>query len=199
MSLLVETIRVENGSLNNPELHNDRMMRTIFELFGIKKNINIIDIIYIPDFAYNGLYKCRLEYDTEIRKTDFVRYNQKAVRSLKVVEDNSIDYKYKFIDRQSLEKLLDRRKDCDDVLIVKNGFVTDTSFSNVVLCDTSGIWYTPDTCLLNGTRRSYLLQLDKIRERKIRFRDLENYKELKLINAMIDIEDTEAIPVSNIF
>src|SRR5659263_42830 len=104
MCRLVETIRSEDGRLINLEFHNERMMRTLFELFGLKKDIDLAGIVSVPDSAIRGVFKCRVEYDKEIRKTEFIRYNMKSVRSLKVVEDNTIEYNYKFTDRRSIER-----------------------------------------------------------------------------------------------
>lgn len=198
MCRLVETIRSEDGRLINLEFHNERMMRTLFELFGLKKYIDLAGIVSVPDSATRGVFKCRVEYDKEIRKTEFIRYNLKPVRSLKVVEDNTIEYNYKFTDRRSIERLWKKRNECDDILIIKNGFITDSSYANVIFMDMSGVWYTPSTYLLPGTRRESLLRQGKIREAKIGYHDLENYTELKLINAMLGMEDTEGIHVSNI-
>ena len=198
MCRLVETIRSEDGRLINLEFHNERMMRTLFELFGLKKDIDLAGIVSVPDSATRGVFKCRVEYDKEIRKTEFIRYNLKPVRSLKVVEDNTIEYNYKFTDRRSIERLWKKRNECDDILIIKNGFITDSSYANVIFMDMSGVWYTPSTYLLPGTRRESLLRQGKIREAKIGYHDLENYTELKLINAMLGMEDTEGIHVSNI-
>jgi 4-amino-4-deoxychorismate lyase len=198
MYRLVETIRSEDGILCNLEFHNSRMMRTLSELFGLKKNIDLSRILAVPDYAGKGVYKCRVEYDYEIKKIEFIRYFQKSVRNLKIVEDNTIEYRYKFTDRRSIEKLLEKRNECDDILIVKNGFITDTSYANVILSDISGLWYTPATCLLPGTRRASLLHQGIIREVKINYYDLENYTELKLINAMLGMEDTDGISVRNI-
>jgi 4-amino-4-deoxychorismate lyase len=198
MCRLVETIRSENGILNNLEFHNERMMRTLSDLFGLNKVIDLGRIIFVPGHALNGIFKCRVEYDHEIRKTEFIRYSLKKISTLKAVEDNTIEYNYKFTDRNVIEKLLKKREECDDILIIKNGFITDTSYANVVLRDKYGVWYTPSTYLLPGTRRAFLLRQGKIIETKIGFRDLENYTEIKLINAMLDIEDTEGISVRKI-
>jgi len=198
MCRLVETIRSEYGKLINLEFHNERMMRTLFELFGLKKDIDLAGIVSVPDSAIRGVFKCRVEYDKEIRKTEFIRYNMKSVRSLKVVEDNTIEYNYKFTDRRSIERLWKKRNECDDILIIKNGFITDSSYANVIFSDISGVWHTPSTYLLPGTRRASLLRQGKIREAKIGYHDLENYIELKLINAMLGMEDTEGIPIGSI-
>lgn len=48
------------------------------------------------------------------------------------------------------------------MLIVRDGWVTDTSFTNVVFEDAGGGLYTPETCLLEGTRRQSLLDEGRI-------------------------------------
>jgi 4-amino-4-deoxychorismate lyase len=92
-------------------------------------------------------------------------YRPAVVRTLKVVHADDIDYSLKYLDRTCLTGLIDRGV-ADDVLIVKNGFVTDTSYSNIVFTD--GLrWIMPDTPLLRGTMREKLLIEGTIREKKI--------------------------------
>jgi 4-amino-4-deoxychorismate lyase len=85
-------------------------------------------------------------------------------------------------------------KSADEILIIKNGFVTDTSFSNIVFFD--GIkWITPSTYLLNGTQRQQLLQQGAIIEEEIRPSDLKHFRFAKLINAMLDLETSPSIDI----
>ena len=93
---------------------------------------------------------------------------------------------------------MEMRGDCDDILIINKGMVTDSSYANVVFRDLDGNWVTPSTYLLSGTKRASLLQKGLIKETIITYRDLNKYTEVKLINAMIGIDDTEEILVSNI-
>lgn len=79
--------------------------------------------------------------------------------------------------------------EADDVLIVKNGCITDTTFSNVALFDGTQ-WCTPDTYLLNGTCRQRLIQDGLLVEKRIGPKDLSDYKYIRPINAMLDLEDT---------
>ena len=90
------------------------------------------------------------------------------------------------------------RGNCDDILIIKDGFITDTSYSNIVVRDDSGRWFTPSSYLLKGTKRSYLLDKGIISEAEITPASLRKYKELKLINSMIDIKDTAGITINTI-
>ncbi|MCU0462075.1 MAG: aminotransferase class IV [Bacteroidales bacterium] len=198
MYRLVETIRSEDGVLNNLVFHNERMIRTLSDLYGLKISVDLGDIITIPDSALRGLFKCRVEYDSEIRKIEFVPYTMKSVRTLKTIESNTIDYSYKYADRNDIDLLMERREECDDILIIKNGFITDTSYANVILLDKEGRWNTPSTFLLPGTRRASLIKMGIITEKEIKIHDIIHFTEVRLINAMIGINDTESIPVNNL-
>jgi 4-amino-4-deoxychorismate lyase len=196
MSLLVETIRTEEGRLMNIGFHNERMIRSLSGLFGLRKEINLEEIVAVPEVAHKGLFKCRVVYDRKIRKIEFLPYQIRKVRSLKMVEDNKIEYHYKFSDRTVFEKLMTERGECDDIIIIKNGLVTDSSYANLIFRDYSGNWFTPFSCLLKGTRRASLIRTNRIKEVPIPVSDLRNYSKVKLINAMIGIDDTEGIPVN---
>jgi 4-amino-4-deoxychorismate lyase len=95
-----------------------------------------------------------------------------------------------------LNRLFDLRKNCDDILIVKRGFVTDSSYSNIAF-KKGQHWYTPWSALLKGTMRAYLLERNLIRLEDIRIEDLHTFQYFKLINAMMGFEGPE-IEVSNI-
>ncbi len=68
----------------------------------------------------------------------------------------------------------------------------------MILKDQNGNWITPSTYLLNGTRRSKLLNSKCIAEADIRVADLDKYSEVRLINAMIGIDDSVSVPVNKI-
>ena len=67
----------------------------------------------------------------------------REIRSLKVVVDDRIDYSFKSADRSSLNRLTAQKGDCDEIIIVKNGLVTDTSFTNIAVFDGEQ-WLTHD-------------------------------------------------------
>lgn len=198
MSLLVETIRVENGILLNIYFHNERMKRSLFEVFRLHCEPNLEKIIVIPPTAFKGILKCRIEYDETIRKIEFLPYIIKQIRTLRLVEDDNISYSHKFTNRDDIQRLMEKRGDCDDILIIKKGMVTDSSYANVIFRELNGNWVTPSTYLLAGTRRAVLLQQGLITEERIGYNDLVRFSEAKLINAMTGIDDTEGIPAINI-
>lgn len=194
---LFETIKVKNRQLQNIAWHNQRFNRTRLELLGIKEPLLLENIIQIPNNLDNGVFKCRIIYSNEIEKIEFEKYNPRKVYSLKVLECNDINYSYKYFNRKKLNELFQQKEDCDDVLIIKNGLVTDTSFANIVFWDGQN-WLTPSSPLLHGTARERLLQENKIVEADIKIDDLSKFKKARIINAMNDLGDTIEITINNI-
>jgi 4-amino-4-deoxychorismate lyase len=187
MSLLVESIKVEDGKLLNINFHNERMNRTLYDLFRKKSSADLEKIIEVPQSALKGVFKCRVIYDEKNIESEFSPYSMRHIRSLKLVHDDCISYSYKYIDRTNITRLMDLREGCDDILIIKNGKVTDSSYANVIFRNIDGKWVTPST---------FLLRL--ITKTDISATDLHLYSEVRLINAMIGIEDSESIPVSQL-
>jgi len=198
MSLLVETLKVENGIVLNISYHNDRMIRSLYMIYGIRTEQRLENIINVPESAGKGVFKCRLTYDDKTFQVEFLPYTLRSVDSLKLVQSDDICYQYKYIDRTKINRLFDLRGDCDDILIIKNGMVTDSSYANVVFRDNDGNWVTPSSYLLAGTKRASLLHQGVITETPIGYHDINKFSEIKLINSMIEIEDTPGIPVINI-
>jgi len=89
------------------------------------------------------------------------------------------------------------RRECDDILIVKNGCLADSYFANVALWDGAG-WATPDTPLLPGTMRASLLAAGQITEKHILAEHLDHYQTIRLINAMNSLHESADIPIENI-
>lgn len=195
MTLLLETIRISDGTPQNLSLHEERMNASRRKLFGNTGDISLIENIHIPEDCLTGVYRCRVIYEESIISIEFSPYRPAAVRTLKVVHADDIDYSLKYLDRSCLTGLIDRGV-ADDVLIVKNGFVTDTSYANIVFTD-GRQWFTPDTPLLHGTMREKLLREGAIKEEGITVADLGRFTHFRLINAMLGF-DAPILPMANI-
>lgn len=152
----------------------------------------------VPAAMCSGLVKCRVVYDSEVRKVSFLPYAMRRIKSLRLVSGDGVDYRYKSTDRSVFARLLEERGKCDDVLIVRDGWVTDTSFTNVVFEDACGGLYTPETCLLEGIMRQSLLDEGRIQACPIRMEDIHRFRRVLLVNAMIGLEDKISISVVNI-
>jgi 4-amino-4-deoxychorismate lyase len=177
-----ETIRCEDEEVFNLWYHKQRIAKTI----GI--NVNLEDYIYPPT---QELLKCKFIYDSNLNfEIVYDKYTPKDITTLKIITDDSIEYKFKALNREDIDKLYMRKDEADEIVIVKNGFITDTSIANIaVLID--NIWFTPKHPLLYGTTRARLLD-DKILEQKdITVEELLNSKKIALMNAMIGFKELE--------
>ncbi|MCP4313284.1 MAG: hypothetical protein GY790_18655 [Bacteroidetes bacterium] len=194
MSRFIETIKVLNGEVKNLSIHQARFNRTRADVLGLRSHPKLKEVILVPELANTGLFKCRVLYGHEITKVEFQHYQKPEIRSLKLVHSDHISYKYKSADRSELLALYQQRGRCDDILIVRDGWITDSYTANVVLWDGSS-WFTPDTPLLSGTMRALLMNQGSIAERSIRPEDLSQFESLRLINALNGWEDNPEISI----
>lgn len=196
MFRLIESIRLQNGNFHRLNYHQQRMDRSVEELTGQKNLIRLSEELENYNPPEMGLYKCRVVYGQTIGAVEFIPYEVKPVNRLKVVYDQEVDYAHKYLDRSRLDMLFHQRQGCDDILIVKNGWVTDSSYSNIVFSDGEN-WITPSTPLLKGTMRQFLLDTAEIIAAPVRVDDIRAFKSFRLINAMLGFDGPE-IDVSEI-
>lgn len=197
MCRLLETIKLEDGKLSNLNSHDLRMNAARAELFDSIEPIKLKDHIQIPFNCQTGLFRCRVLYSKEIEKIEFIPQKPREFHKLKIVSHNSIDYHLKFEDRTILNELLALKDDADEVIIIKNGMVTDCTIGNLVFWN-GYQWETPDTPLLLGTQRQYLLGEKLIHEKKITQNDLNNYSMCGIINAFFDLKNMPKISIKSI-
>jgi len=196
MSRLIESIKVYNKKLYSIEYHNVRMNNSRAELFNLKDKIDLLKVILLPNDLSNELYKCRVIYSEKIISVDFQKYKKRKIDYLKVVYDDEITYSHKFEDRTKFEKHL-RESKTDEILIIKNGLVTDTSISNVVFFD--GVkYFTPSTPLLKGTKRARLIEEGIIQVEEIGLNDIQKFQHFYLINALLDLSEEKKFSIEKI-
>ncbi len=189
----IESIRVCDGKFCSLEWHLRRMRQTI-AYWQYPLDLSILSW-QVPEELGSGIFKCRIVYDSKIREMTYSPYQPRIIRSLKLVDGDELDYAFKYEDRSVIMRLLQLKESCDDILITKGGYITDTSYSNVVLENSEGL-FVPHTFLLNGTRRQRLLSEGIVRERAIRPSDLGQYHRLYLINALIGLEEDVSLSLS---
>lgn len=194
MFRLVESIKVENRRLCNIELHTMRFNAARNEVFGCDNFIDLSQAIEIPQTLTSDIYKCRVLYTSVIKAIEFQPYAPKLLKTLKLVEGGDIDYHLKYEDRSALAALLTQKGEADDILIIKNGCITDSSYSNIAFFDGKE-WVTPDTYLLNGTQRQNMLAQGLLKAYRITPADLHKYQAAKTINAMLEFEQTPEVKI----
>ncbi|MBM3403436.1 MAG: hypothetical protein FJY10_00900 [Bacteroidetes bacterium] len=203
MCLFFETMRVENGIFRNLENHLERMNRTRREVLGLREGIDwsVVSGEWLVVSGQKtreepGVIKCRVVYGRKIEKVSFEPYVRKRIDHLALVHADELEYPYKYLDRSSFERILCTQKGADDVLIIKNGLVTDTSFTNVAFLKGKR-WYTPAKPLLPGTQRQFLLDQGLLEVTDIGLSDIPSFSKVMLFNAMFGFGEME-IPIGKI-
>ena len=198
MCLFIESIKIKDGQARHLDLHQDRMDRSIAEIYRTPNRLKISKILKNYEIPASGLYKGRIVYDLEVRDFQIIAYQPKKIKSVRAVDGDHIEYSYKYENREVFKKLLDRNSDVDEIIIIKKGLISDSSYSNLVFWD-GHHWITPSSPLLQGVQREYLLAEKKIISRKIRLSDLAKYERIGFINAMMDLNDMPVIGMEKLF
>jgi 4-amino-4-deoxychorismate lyase len=177
--LFFETIKCEDFEVFNLFYHKKRIARTI------SCNFNLEEYIYPPT---EHLTKCKFIYDQNgIVSIEYSPYHKKNITSFTVVIDNQIHYDSKKLNRQEIDNLYAKKGLNDEIIIIKNGFITDTSIANIAIFYEER-WLTPKIPLLYGTTRSRYLEEGLLYEENITLEMLKKSSKIGLLNAMIDFD-----------
>lgn len=176
MPRLLETIKCLDGKVFNLDYHQKRFDDSRKRL----GYTNLLKLFLTP--PPKGLFRCRLVYEEEIEKIEFVPYELKKIKSFKLIDSN-ITYDLKYENRDEINALLQRKEDADEIIIVKDSLLTDTSIANLCFFDGES-WLTPKIPLLYGTTRQRLLDSKKIKEAHISCHDLHKFSKIAVLNAM---------------
>lgn len=186
---LFETLAIEKGQICHLAYHQTRYEQSLKQFYA-QSAVNIYDfsdIIHIPTAllatSNAPLIRCRIDYNHQAYQVRYFPYQRKPYRTFQPVICNEIEYGLKYANRQLLNHLFEQRNGCDEIIIIKHGYVTDCSIGNLIFRQGKQ-WLTPSTPLLKGTQRAYLLAQGKIKERSILQQDLAQFEEVRLINAL---------------
>ena len=181
--LLIETVRLQNGRVRNIKYHNRRCNASRKAIFGSKDLIDLRKIID-TSAAKSPEVKCRITYDESIKKVEYEPYTIRTIHSLQIIEIGNFEYTFKYKNREKLKTFFDQRGEKDDILMTKNGYITDTYYANVALRK-NGKWYTPEDPLLKGSNRERLLEKGIISESNIHMEQMHEFDAISIFNAMI--------------
>lgn len=198
MCLFIETICYEQGCFQQIDLHNERFNRTRQQFFRLQTPLQLELFLSVPAYLKDKTVKCTVTYGTDIVRIDYNLYQIRPVNSLQMVVDDTIDYAFKYADRTKLNSLFNLRHQSDDILIIKNGLITDTSYANIVL-GKEGKWYSPSNPLLKGTRIDSYFHQGLVTPALLLPSDLPLYSEARIVNSMISLEKSPVILIENIF
>jgi len=181
MSQFIESVCFY-GTYRNLSYHQSRVDRTFGEFFPWEDPLQIRKVL--PQLDIAGKHKVRIVYDDLGHKIEVAPYEPRPLNTISLAVDNSIEYALKSTDRRRLSELRDQAG-TDDIIIIKNGYVTDGWISNLAFWDGEQ-WVTPATYLLNGVKRRSLLKSGILKELEIRDTDVGLYEKVSLVNAMLD-------------
>ena len=176
----LETISSLDGQIQNLAYHQKRMDSVLHN----RQTHQLNHLIKAP---LKGHYRCRVVYTSDTLEITYHPYVKRVVTTLQLIEADQLDYAKKYEDRTALNALYTQRGKADDILIVQNNKITDTTIANIAFYD--GLhWVTPKRPLLQGTTRARLLDKKKITAIDIYVEDLPKYQEFALLNAMVGLD-----------
>ncbi len=190
--LLLETIKIENGVIHNLPYHQERCTKSRQAIYGDTDILELKTHISPPP---KGLYRCRILYAKDIHTIEYIPYIPKIISSLKIIT-SEVDYAYKYANRDALNSLLAKEEVYDDILIEKNGYLTDTSIANIAFYDGTQ-WITPENPLLKGTMRQKLLDEGFLQTKQIKVANISTYTQVALMNAMIGFRILKNIHITD--
>ncbi len=175
-----ETLKVTNGEIHNLSYHNKRVNETIKSNFGCDANIDLRAYIQQEDF---GLERCKVIYSETIDSIQFFPLIPRIFHSFKLIQTD-ITYNFKSVDRKDIVALEEKKGTCDDIIMIKEGLITDTSIANIAIFDGKQ-WITPKRPLLKGTFRASLLEKQLLLEKDVKIQDIKNAQGFALMNALL--------------
>ena len=196
-TLFLETIRLQDGKFHFLSYHQQRMDRTRSHFYKEGSPLILSDYLSVSAKYSHGLYKVRVIYSDTIHEVTYQAYTPRPVSTLRVVNADHVEYAFKYLDRSAINALYAQKGESDDILMIKDGLLMDTSYANIILSD-GQYWYTPAQPLMMGTCRARLLESGEIIPADIYLDHLHEFKELRLINAMMSAEESPRISVKNI-
>lgn len=195
---LLESIRLIDGKIELLAYHQVRMEYSYLNYYNKKCPFVLYDILKNYDLPNTGTNKIRFLYNEKGYYLEVVPYSPKDIKTLQIVFDDTIQYGLKYTARTPLNNLYELRKDSDDVLIIKQKMITDTTYCNILLRGKDKQWYTPEHCLLKGVQRAKLIRENKIKERPIGIFNLQEYTHFMLINSMMPPNINNLFLIQNI-
>lgn len=173
---LLETMRIKNGRAINLPWHQRRV-----DAACRRYRFRPLDLVRLKHPA-TPLTRCRITYAESIESIEYPPIGIRLIRTLKPV-NAAPKYPFKYADRTALNLLLNTRGKADEILIIKNGLITDTSVGNVAFFDGTR-WLTPRAPLLKGTLRARLVASGFLKPATLSLTKLDRFWLVAVMNAV---------------
>lgn len=199
--ILLETIRVQDGSALRLEEHQARIDHSHLACYGNVPSWRLADIL--PTHLPSGRHRLRLLHHRESHELEIHPYAIRRPQVFHAVEISGLDYVHKYADRSGLEDLrrqVAREKGLDpadlswDIALIRDGILLEASYGALV-CLLDGEWLTPSAPLLPSTRIAAYVREGRLRTAQLHVTDIPRMERVLLVNAMLDMEDGVEVKV----
>lgn len=187
MNRFIETLCILDGNAMYLPWHQARVDLTFRLCMSYAKPFSIEAILVNQhDIPASGKVKCTIEYGPDTVAVRSMYYEPRAIKSLKLIEiPQGFDYRFKYADRNMIDRLYTWRGEADDILMTRNGWITDTSYANIAFLKNNR-WYTPAQPLLAGTTWKRLMREGVLIARPIHQSEISGFERFKIFNALND-------------
>ena len=144
MKQFLETICIIDGNPQHLEWHQRRVDATLHQFYPSHQHSwQLRECIRVHEQFSAGVTRCRMIYDAHQVSIHYHPYHPRQIETLAIVEiPPSFEYMYKYAERTILEELFSKRGNADDILMVDEGWIKDTSIANIAFRKNER-WYTP--------------------------------------------------------
>ncbi len=196
MSHWFETLKIDCGEPQNLKWHLLRIKATL-SYHNIKPEFDLCKFLKTIEFDKDNVQRCRIDYNINIINCSVLPYVPLPLRSLQIIETNTLEYSYKYANRSNLDNLRLKKKSCDDILIAINRRITDISYANIVFQYGNKL-ISPVTPLLRGTLLSLLVERGQVHLQEIFISDIKHFNGWIPVNALLGFSPETIRPVNSI-
>jgi len=119
MCLFIESIKYKNGAFYRLDLHQMRV-NLVFKLYFPEfEPFQLSEIPAFKLFKKEGIYKCRIVFDNNIKEISILPYERKNFESFQLVESDIDSLPYKRAERTELNNAFQQKENCSDIIVVK--------------------------------------------------------------------------------
>lgn len=189
----LETIRIDHGVVQLLDAHQRRLSH-VFSFHYPNIEPHDLSALAWDDIPSDGIYKCRILYNSSQLHRQFIPYEKKSINSV-VFEEGVVNYPFKYSFRLPWNIWADHAQDSQEVIVVSDGLIRESTYANVAF-QIDGQWLTPTEPIFHGVMREYLIAQKTITPSKLSISDVMRSDSVRLFNAMMPWDDCVELPSS---